>query len=79
MCATCGRSGPAQQRWSVLKPKDTIDSMSSSWVLAARMSRFMGYRVNLVNGPNICCRKPPDLYVSSAKSARARNSKSECV
>ena len=40
-----------------------------------KMSRFRGVQVDLVNGPNICCRKPPDLYVSSATSARARNSK----
>ena len=51
--------------------------LSSVWAL--RMSRFRGVQVDLVNGPNICCRKPPDLYVSSAKSARARNSKSEGV
>ena len=51
------------------------DRLSSVWAL--RMSRFRGVQVDLVNVPNICCIKAPNLYVSSAKSARARNSKSE--
>ena len=52
------------------------DRLSSAQLgLGSQNEPFQGVQVDLVNVPNICCRKPPDLYVSSAKSARARNSK----
>ena len=53
------------------KSKHTIGSKLTVWAL--RNEPFQGARVDLVNVLNICCRKASDLYVSSAKSARARN------
>ena len=46
---------------------------------ALRMSRFRGVQVDLVNVPNFCVKRASNLYVSSAESAQARNSKSESV
>ena len=45
--------------------------------LGPQMSRFRGVQVVFPITRNICVRKASNLYVSSAKSARARNSKSE--
>ena len=55
--------------------REVVAQLDQELDLALRMSRFRGVQVDLVNVPNICCRKAPDLYVSSAKSARSRNSK----
>ena len=38
-----------------------------------------GVQVDLVHAPNFCVKKASNLYVSSAKSARARNSETEGV
>ena len=68
------RASTAPQRAREIIATRSAQLGSSVWAL--RMSRFIrGVQVDLVNRPSIGCRKAADLYVSSAKSARARNSK----
>ena len=69
------RSSTAPQMARVIAMRRRL----SSNLLALRMSRFRGVQVDLVNVPNFCVKRALNLYVSSAESARARNSKSEGV
>ena len=45
----------------------------------SQLQLHWGVQVDLVNVPNFCIKRASNLYVSSAESAQARNSKSESV
>ena len=53
------------------------DRLSSAQLgLGSQNEPFQGVQVDLVNVPNFCVKRASNLYVSAAKSARARNAES---